>query len=67
MRFSRRGAIETPFSAALASIAAMAKASMSEASTAAAPALAAAIATSPDPEAKSSVRLPLTSHGWSSA
>ena len=51
--------METPFSAALASIAAMAKASMSEASISAAPALAAAIATSPDPEAKSSDPLAL--------
>jgi hypothetical protein len=45
----------------------MAKASMSEASILAAPALAAAIATSPEPDAKSSARLPATKAGWSSA
>ena len=56
-----------PFKAALASIAAMAKGSMSEAVTSAAPALAAAIATRPEPEAKSSARLPTSSAGWSSA
>ncbi len=53
----------TPFSPALSAIAAGANASISLASTRAAPAIAAAIATRPEPEAKSSTRRPATRLG----
>ncbi len=55
-----------PLSSAFKPTAASQNGSMSAASTAAAPARAAAIATTPEPLAKSTTRLPATSCGWSS-
>jgi hypothetical protein len=53
----------TLFAAALSPIAAIANGSMSAASAAAAPTFMAAIATSPDPDPRSSTRRPATASG----
>jgi hypothetical protein len=65
-RFTSVKATSTPLAAAFTPIAASQKTSMSAASTAAAPAFMAAIATRPEPLAKSITRFPATTSGWSS-
>ena len=56
----------TPLASAFSAMAATASRSMSTARTRAAPARAAAIATRPEPDARSSTRRPATVSGWSS-